>query len=143
MTNKSNLELLGQFRRESGLVMRLRPYENVVKVTVDDTKAAILIETFRFKELAREVRFKARGEKLIGFIRAQDVWLPVGELVTWDESFVPFTHVKYGKSVSPREHAARRQWERECYRPGSEVTPLDSYSRVLSGPTTEAMERYW
>lgn len=143
MRSESNLELLGQFRRNTGLVIQLRPYENVLKISTEESKAAILIETFKFTDLAREVRFKARGEKLLGFVRVNNVWIPVGELVTWDESFVPFTHVKYGKSVSPREYAARRQWERECYRPGSEITPLDSYQRVLSGPTTEEMERYW
>lgn len=145
----SNLEYLAQLRRATNQVVTLRPFDTVLKVQCDDDKAAILIETFRYKETAREIRFTERGTKLISFAKCTDQlptygrWAVAGEMILWDDEFVPFIHVKFGKSVSPREHAEQVAWERQCYRPGTSRNPLDNYERVLAGPTTDAMERYW
>lgn len=141
----SNLEHLASLRRHTAQVVSLRPFDTVLKVRLDEIAAAILIETFSCKETAREVNFNARNLKLISFTREGETqyWIKTGELVTPDDAFIPYTFVKYGKSVSPREYNAKRQWERETYRPGTSRNPLDNYQRVLAGPSTPEMERYW
>lgn len=145
----TNIEFLSQLKKHTGLVTILRQFETVLKVSCEEDVAAILVDTFRYEETTREFRFKERGTRLISFKRCTDDaarygrWYKVGEMVVWDETFEPFIQAKFGRSVSPREYAEQREWERNCYRPGNSRNPLDNYARVLAGPTTPEMERYW
>lgn len=150
-TSATNLERLAQFKRHTGLVTILRAFDTVEQVKLEDDKAVMKVETFSFDDTTHEYRFKRRGVRMIGYQRV-DVnmgdrtvpgWVKVADMTIWDDSFVPFVQAKHGRSVSPREYAEQKQWERDCYRPGTDRQPLDNYSRVLAGPTTPAMERYW
>lgn len=139
-----NLTLLRELKRHTGLVTRLRPFDTVLKVTTEPTRAAILIDTFSVDELVREYRFVKHGQRLTSFYRTSCGWLQQGQSMTvWDKDFESFTLKKFGRSVSPREYLERRKWERDCYRVGSDITPLDSYQRVLDAPTHPKMERFY
>lgn len=143
-TSSANLQRLTAFKAATGMIVSLRVWENVLDWQVTDTTATLKVEVWRYADTDREVRFTARGERLFGWVLTPNGWASIGQPMTlWDDEFKPFIHVKYGRSVSPREHAEQRAWERQCYRPGTDRFPLDNYARVLDGPTTPAMERYW
>lgn len=144
VSHPTNLQMLGKLRRATGMRITVRPFETVVKVEVKAHTAAVLIDTYVVDERPREFRFKKHGLKLVSFYRTTVGWVQAGQPFTdWDDEFEPFSQAKFGRSVSPQEYVARRAWERNVFRPGSDITPLDSYQRVLDGPTHPDMERYW
>lgn len=140
-----NLQRLSAFKAATGLVHSLHVWENVLDYKVTDEMAVLKVEVWRFVDTSREVRFNEHGTRLFCWARHETLgWVRAMDPVTiWDEDFQPFIHVKFGRSVSPREHAEQRAWEKSVYRPGTDRFPLDNYERVLAGPTTPAMERYW
>lgn len=142
---ESQIRLLASVRDHTGFITILRPFETIKKITLTDDTAGIVVETFSFDDRTRDIRFNKRGTKLIAYKRSDETgeWLRNGMVTMWDESFVPFIQAKFGTPVTPTEYAAKRQWERECYRPGTDAQPLDNAARTDAGQTTDTMRKYW
>ena len=138
----SNIPHVQTFKLLSGgYNLPLRPFEKVLKVvSKDDGSVVAQIETFRYTETTHRITLTKRGIRLYAIKDGK----PSG-VTNWfeDEDFEPRVFVKSGRVYEGSTHADRINFERDCYRPGGGRVPLDNYSRVLKGSTTEAMERYW
>jgi hypothetical protein len=159
MTEQTSAQRLAEFRRQTGIALVLRPYEELIASKATDTQAVVTVTTYRYTETGREIRFTHRGTKMYAWTRDGDEWRPVlhhsmvngapvvtGYVVMWHGDYVPTIELKRGKVMTPAEAAAQRAWEQDCYRPGTARTPLDNYDRVLAGaysPVETQMERYW
>lgn len=143
MTPFQQLAQVKAITKEPGLT--LRPHDEITTVLITENKVGLHIRTYRFEDRAREIRFTARGTKMIVWDRDATQWTgwKRTEMVLWEDDYQPETIIKFGRSNTPAEVAARRQFEKDCFRPGTSRNPLDNYERVIAGPTTPAMERYF
>lgn len=139
------LALLKFFRQQTGLMVRLKPYERALKVIVNDDAgtASVLLETFDVHEGTTKTTFKKRGKRLLGYNREVGVWMMCGEMTLWDEDFVAVENVDRGTALTNKERTDKREWEGMAYRVGDRRTPLDNAARVAEGHTTPAMTRHW
>jgi hypothetical protein len=123
-----------------------------MKYKITDESVLVVIETYRTHETAREIRYIAKGWRIMTWTRraSDDIdfdptcslldWT-YDEMTSWEEDFTPFTEVKFGKSESLAEYTARRDWEGMQYRCGTRSDPMDSASRAAEGYSP--MEDYW
>lgn len=138
----TDLQKLATVRAITGdYQLRLRPHERLIKAFLGDDTVSVLIETYRVRELTRESRLEARGQKLIGYKREGGTWLCQGQLISWDDDFEPVVIAHFGKGYTPAEYRARRLWEGDCHRPGTDAQPMDSAARAAEGYSP--MQNYW
>jgi hypothetical protein len=126
-----------------GVPFALKPHEKLIGAKLTDTTAVISLEILVVTETTREWKISAKGVRMMVWQKADSVWSYTGTFTTWDEDFKPEIHVRVGRIVTPQEAREAMDWDRLCYRPGSDRSPLDNYGRVLSGSTTPKMERHW
>lgn len=127
---------MGLVRDFVGRVIYVRPFEKVLKVQITDDSVSVLFETFAFTETQTRIKFTKRGKRLWTYNRATR---QPAEMVMWDDEYAGEEIAKYGKVVEE----GQREWERDCYRPGTGRNPLDSARRLRQGPSTPRMERHW
>lgn len=130
------------------LVIRLRPYERAHTLRVEDDKVTLVLQTFLVRELRTRTQFIKSGNRMVSYWRSTAdghyAGQKVGEMIIWDEEAPEVSAVvNAGQINTPERDTERREFERMTYRPGTSKSPLDNYQRVLAGPTTEKMERYW
>lgn len=126
-----------------GVPFALRAGERLLAAKLTDDSAVISIEYQVVTETSREWRISARGTRMLAWTNRHGRWEFLGTFSNPDPEFVPEVHIKYGNIVTPREARQQLEWERLCYRPGTDQTPLDNYDRTLEGLTTDRMERHW
>ena len=145
-------QMLAQLATITGHKYQLLAYEQVIDFKVTDESVALTVRVHRVTETNRELRFTHTGMKMLAWRLIDNTWQQVlfptgagmrGSLIMWDESAAPIVHLKYGEARTPAEVTAKREYERMCYRPGTDTQPLDNYDRVLAGCTPAKMERYW
>lgn len=131
--------------QDTGKRVRLKPWESVITYEQTDTQIKVVIETYDVQELVREDRYKRGGKRGLFFTNESGRWVEALDVVQWDDSFEPFVFEKVGRRKTADEQIEQREWEKDCYRPGSKMTPLDSYTRVLDPfiRSTAKMERHF
>jgi hypothetical protein len=123
---------------------RLKPWETVRSFQITDKSIAVTIETYEVKILVREDRYERKGIRALMFDRTADGgWKLSMDYTAWDDNFESYVYEKFGRRKTVDEFHAQREWEKLCHRPGTPSNPLDSYSRVLEGYTTDKMERHF
>lgn len=145
-TELTPAQMLQPAKLALGRVIQLTPYQQVLGVNVTDSDISILLHVMRYSETAREVRFTKSGMRLRSWKKDGKRWIEQEPLTIWDEEFVPYTEVRFGRHVSVDEYREQRQWEAETYRCGTGRTPMDSFNRTVEGgrdSTTDAMYTYW
>lgn len=140
---QGNLEHLGEIKRHTGRSLPLRAWEEIEKLVITDTQVTVLVETFRYREMARDINFTERHLKMVSFILTENGWVDGPVFSVQDETFIPFTHVKFGRSVSPREYADKKRWEKMTYRVGNAQDPMDNYEVTSGGGSTLKMRKHW
>lgn len=116
---------LAYLQAHTGIEIKLRPFEKVVKVTLGDQLCgAVLIETYRYDERAREYRFTAKVRRLIDIRLGRKE-----EMIFPDDTFQPFVLKKFDFKTA-EERLEQREWERLCHRPAGD---RDSHSRLAQG----------
>lgn len=127
--------------------IRLKDWERIHAYEVTDTCIRLVIETYDVKVLTREDRYNAKGLRMMFFKPnpSSTRWHVDTDVTIWDDDFVPYVYEKFGRRKTADEFQEQREWEKLCHRPGTKVTPLDSYDRV-SDPlirSTPRMERHF
>lgn len=117
---------LAIFNEETGLNIRLRPFESVLKVGIGDTDAVLLLETHRYEERSREYRLTARYRKMISV----SIERGYEELLIEDDEFPGMVIKKFEFSKTADVQREQREWERMCHRPAGD---RDSHSRLAQG----------
>ena len=139
-----------------GLPFVLRANHTLRKYTVSPNVVTAVVDFITTTETAREVRYTRRGTRLMvwqatpdGKIGRSDIvaesgdWMQweYSDIVVWDDTFKPYTEIKFGRIETPAEYYARRRWEGDQYRVGSNHSPMDSAQRVAEGYSP--MSDYW
>jgi len=139
------IRLLAEFKRLTGMVYQMREFESIQKVSVEGNTANLLLTTYSLETAASRTIKKRRGLRLITWQRntAHGNWYETGRLTMWDEDFAAETILKFGAVKTATEIIDKREFEKQCYRPGTSKQPLDNYERTLESYTTADMERYW
>jgi hypothetical protein len=133
----------------SALIRRpfaVRPGEKLLKVNATDDTVTVMISWIRVAETNREWRIVAAGRSLLTWARPEstnEAWVWLGRLDVEDEGFKPVVHLKYGEPNTPDRVLERRNFARDCYRPGTERSPMDNWLRTVDGHTPESMTRHW
>lgn len=141
MDNLTVIQQLAAIRDASrGVSIQIKPFETILNLEIRGDQVLVLIETYSYEEGERRIRFKKHGKRLVSIDRNSGA---VESITAWSPDFTPFDLLKYGQVTSQSDKARKRTYEQMCYRPGTCRNPLDSYSRVLDGPTTRDMEKYW
>ncbi len=141
MDNLTVIQQLAAIRDASrGISIQIKPFETILNLEIREDQVLVLIETYSYEEGERRIRFKKHGKRLVSIDRSSGV---VESITAWSTDFTPFDQLKYGQVTSQSDKARKRIYEQMCHRPGTCRNPLDSYSRVLDGPTTRDMEKYW
>lgn len=140
--NETHAELLREFRKATGYTIPIRPFERIIKTVVNDDRVAVMVETYRYTETRYEFRFTNHGKRIIEWDHGRPT-----SVTMWDDEFgiefTPFVIRKSGHASTDAEIRDQIAFERDCYRPGTSRTPLDSYRRIQMAPSTDKMERYW
>lgn len=136
MSNLTLAQQMGLARDFVGRVIYVRPFEKVLKVSITDTTASVLFETYSFTEIQTRVKFTKRGKRLWTWDRDKH---QAAEMVMWEDGYAGEEIALYGKVRTEGQD----EFERACYRPGTSNNPLDSYSRIQEGPSAPRMERHW
>ncbi len=147
MTNLSPHKMRAQLR-DLGIQVRLGPEEYVTKVKVDGDTVTVLHTVVKMRDLVRESCVTHRGVRMLRYTR-DTAW-------RWrlDTSFdniepVEETHRKMGRVYTDQSHAEQLEWERDCARPGTAHSPIDTYDRTFQATydstveTTDHMLRHW
>ena len=125
----------------------LRAYEEVAGFGIDSRgRAVVTIERWRVTETRTQLKYTAHG--LI--MRAWEIdpgdgdWRERRPMLTWDDDFEPHIVAKYN-GRTPDEHRAKLLFEAECYRPGTDTSPMDNFDRTAAYPSmaTEPMRKHW
>lgn len=127
-----------------GFPVLLRPYQELIEVTVTDEAIMVLTTVKSYTETTKEVRFHKSGTQLLSWKKEDGRWVQQETLTAWDEEDdnSPM-EVRYGYSLSEREYKDRLEWEAMTYRCGTPRTPLDSFERAVWGDTSDSMFQYW
>jgi hypothetical protein len=155
MSHTSVHEQVREIASVLDLPFELRANNTLISSNISDNAVTALIEFLVTNETAREVRYMRRGRRLMSWTRVvgDDLYADFGarqivdgrweyrEIVMWDDTFKPYVENKIGRIETPAEYHARRRWEGEQYRVGSNRSPMDSAHRVTLGASP--MEDYW
>jgi hypothetical protein len=164
MDRSASLQVLKQFTSDTGLPITLPAHATVLNVNTSDWLAgtserfSVTLDVYEVAETVRELRFVKHGTRMMiwteiydftDHTNAPDVYARDGSMraykctsmTLWDDDFVPFTEHRVGRIETPAEYAARRKWEGEQYRVGSDKSPMDSAYRVTLGDSP--MADYW
>jgi hypothetical protein len=144
---QSNLEARTAFKRMTGAIIRLTPYDLFIKVTVKSpTELVATIRVHEIQERRTAVILKNQGTRLVQFNLVNDVWVQTNTFTLWETDFTPIHHSIFGPGKTVGQWLLARQFESMCGRPGSDNHPLDSFQRtVVDGPdySTKRMARHW
>lgn len=155
MEELSTAQQLLPIKLALGRPVYLRPYEQVLRVSVEPEKISLTIRTYQTSETEREVRFLKSGLRLKTWKLVDGKWVEqfvLGDdgrkhsLTLWDDDFEPISERRIGHSLTPDEYYDRIKREAETYRPGTSRYPLANYAcTMMAGPhgTTPDMYRYW
>lgn len=123
------------------LPFRLQNHWTIQSYAIDTNVVTVTLTVYATRESVRETRFVKKGTRMMAWTRADETsrW-QYQEFTVWDTDFVPFTQHQIGKIESPAEYRARRQWEGDVYRPGSDRSPMDSAARAVE---YSPMTNYW
>lgn len=128
--------------------LRLRLYEQVVKVNLTDDTCTILTEGFIVEHLARETRYKGRYQRMMEYVyKARPdmpgvfYWQRTGEMKIPDPDFIPIAEATHRRVLTPVEWHDKRNFEASCYRPGTKNFPMDNYDRAMIEPGTHDFEQ--
>jgi hypothetical protein len=148
----SPYKMLSLMYQATGTQLRLRMFDRVLQVKIEENTASALVETHDFKELSREYRLTRRGRRLISFQRTEVEhvletggkfsyyrWSLLPSVEVWDEDFEETIIAKYGTHRSVRESYEKAQFERDCYRPGTVRSPMDN-AQAADSPR---MMKHW
>lgn len=151
-------QMRAQVEEILGFDLRLRMYETLDKVKLTDDEIVVTTTFYRVQELKRETRFTGCGTRAMQFKRVEHqlpsgipiyTWHKANEFSFMDPEFVPSTLATLRRVETPSEWNDQRQWEADCYRPGSESFPMDNYDRTLIQPQSDNekshdnMVRHW
>lgn len=116
---------LAIFNEQTGLNVRLRPFEAVVSVAVGSDSATIILEGHRYEERSREYKLNGRFKRMI----MVDSKTGVTEMTMDEPDFVPVAVKKFDWPTQA-ERQEKREWERMCHRPAGD---RDSHARLAQG----------
>lgn len=141
--NDTNQYLIARMVRNAHVPFRLRPNMRINRVWIDDASVRVQVTVYDTTETAREIRFRRRGIRLMSWtgVRPNGTFEKYDEFTSWDDDFVPYVERRYGRTETPDERRARRDWEGMQYRVGTAKSPMDSAGRVLDGDSP--MFDYW
>lgn len=136
---------LNKFRALTGVRLHFTDHETITAFSISDDFVMMKLDHFEVKELAREHRFLRKGVRAIIVMRQGTRWFVEADVISWDDSFEPFTFDLFGTVKLPSEVEAQRDFEKQCYRPGKGRFQLDSYERVCDPliRSTDKMERHY
>lgn len=148
MQPSTNLEGAIEFKRLTGLTLRITPYDLVIAITVKSAdEVVVTMQVHQIDERRTSVTLKAQGTRLTRYVRTAEGWHQAGLPFTmWQPDFEPVHHSIFGPGKTVAQWLAARRFESMCGRPGTDRHPLDSFQRtVIDGPdySTRRMERHW
>lgn len=148
MQFSTNLEAAIEFKRLTGITLRITPYDLVTAISIKaDDQIVVTTKVHQVEERRTSVILKAQGTRLTQYLLGGGGWHQSGAPFTlWEPDFEPVHHSIFGPGKTVAQWLAARQFEAMCGRPGSDSHPLDSYQRtVIDGPdfTNKKMARHW
>lgn len=129
-SSQTNVELLVQVKRLTGLTVRMLPYEEVLEIKTVGNTVAVLIQTYQYRERRADVEFTARGKRLVSLTHKTDGTWTHDQMVVWEPDFVPFYQNTFGPGKTVGDWYAQRTRERMAYRPGTSTSPMDNSDRT-------------
>lgn len=136
----TQMQMLAMARDFVGRVIYLKPFEKVIKVSIDGEVIKVLFETYAWTETQTRVKFTKKGKRLWTWDRATHT---PDQMVVWDDTYAGEEIALYGRVATPTEAAEQVAYERACHRPGTGRAPLDNYARTRAGATTDRMTNHW
>lgn len=119
-------------REATGVNVRLRPFDEVLRVACDDACFRVLIRTYRVNPQRTQTRLEKSGVRLIVVKRDDNLWT-TGEMTLWDQDSCVRIIREIGKGCTPEEYFKRREHENLAHRWGTSRRPMDSYQRQCQG----------
>lgn len=146
MTDQTNrIEMLVRLRSVTdltGFSLRIRPQDQVLKVSIEHDSVVVLIRRIKMKQTYTETRYLSADLELSGLRLISGIWISSDTTVVPDASFVPSVTLDRGAAVSPTEARSRLLHEAACHRPGndSRVGQRDSYARIRQADSPMASD---
>lgn len=129
----ADIQYLDALSVQVGHRVRLKPYDELVKVKADADQITVLVRRVSVRELRYQTQFQSAELDLIQFSRSVSGSWQVLETRVPDPDFRPYVCQEFGEVRSTEELAARRADEKLAYRCGRGRFPMDSYQRKLQG----------
>lgn len=142
---ESNLEARRVFKAETGLNIRLTPFDLfTAMVRQSDTQITVSITVHQTDERRTSVILTGRGTRLIQFTKSlTGRWSQSSMMTMWDDEFECQTYSLFGPGKSPEEWLHAQIWSRMAHRVGSDNAPMDNFDRVQHDRSTPKMTRHW
>lgn len=120
--------------RVIGRPIRLLPLETVQSVKIEDGSVVLTINAVRIKETSKRWHVTATGIRMIRYLKVDDSWRRDQDLAFWDDTPNLYDVQLWGrKPLSRQELYDQAMYEQDCYRPGTNQQPRDSFERESQG----------
>ena len=138
----SNLQHLVDIKRRTGVVLRLKPFDQITRVVIkSDTEVIVQLVTHEMTERKFDTYLTARGVKLTPISQQEDGTWTIGEsFVLWEEGFKK-TRIAAFTPATVADYWEKRIHEFMCHRPGVPSYPMENAS--FGDVTTPQMSRHW
>lgn len=147
--NSEDIQRLADLRDSWGILFTPRPYSSIDKLVVSDGVVKMRLTVHRYTVGVTRTRLTGRGTQLIVWTPDRDgtytdlfggTW-KVDSVTLWDDTFEPVEIHQIGRIETPAEYHARRRWEAQTYRVGTDKSPMDNAD--VSADPKMPMYNYW
>lgn len=122
---------LATVRDLTGKTIRLGMFEEVANAKIEDDVIVVLINRAKVKPVRGGFAVTHRGSTLYEFKRTSlGAWIMSRPFTIWHDA--EEWHTAW-PGLTPEEHAARREFEEMCHRPGTPDFPMDNTDRKRQG----------
>lgn len=127
-------KLLAQATRALGRPIRLGPEEKCLSGIVSENRITLTFRAVRIEESSKRWHIVAVGMRMQSWVYEDGKWHAERPLTVWDESAPTYDIQLWGRRPMTRaERIKQGRWEQDCYRPGTEKQPMDSFYRESLG----------